>query len=58
MNRNGRRIGAEGYDTSSLLIPAHEYERFTPFEKQFWDIKKDHFDTIVFFKKGKFYEPY
>ncbi|CAM6032008.1 unnamed protein product, partial [Sphagnum compactum] len=30
----------------------------TPFEKQYWEIKKDLFDTIVFFKKGKFYEVY
>ncbi|ADM12392.1 MutS-like DNA mismatch repair protein [Encephalitozoon intestinalis ATCC 50506] len=57
-DRNGRRVGEEGYDPSTLLIPKSEYNRFTPFEKQFWDIKKDHFDTIVFFKKGKFYELY
>ncbi|KMV65222.1 MutS-like mismatch repair ATPase [Encephalitozoon cuniculi EcunIII-L] len=57
-DRNGRRRGDEGYDPSTLLIPEHEYKKFTPFEKQFWDIKKDYFDTIVFFKKGKFYELY
>ena len=32
--------------------------KFTPFEKQFWDIKSKFFDTIVFFKKGKFFELY
>jgi DNA mismatch repair protein MSH6 len=26
------------------------------FEKQFWQIKQDHFDVVLFFKKGKFYE--
>lgn len=57
-DKNGRRVGEEGYDPSSLLIPEWEYNRLSPFEKQFWDIKKDHFDTVVFFKKGKFYELY
>ncbi|KAG5860233.1 DNA mismatch repair protein Msh6 [Encephalitozoon hellem] len=57
-DKNGRKRGDEGYDPSTLFIPRDEYSRLTPFEKQFWDIKKDHFDTIVFFKKGKFYELY
>lgn len=57
-DKNGRRRGSEGYDASSLFIPPHEYRRFTPFEKQFWDVKSEYFDTIVFFKKGKFYELY
>ncbi|AFN83874.1 MutS-like DNA mismatch repair protein [Encephalitozoon romaleae SJ-2008] len=57
-DKNGRKKGDEGYDPSTLLIPENEYNRLTPFEKQFWDIKKEHFDTIVFFKKGKFYELY
>jgi DNA mismatch repair protein MSH6 len=25
---------------------------------QYWDVKRAHFDTVVFFKKGKFYELY
>lgn len=28
----------------------------TPFERQFWDVKRKLFDTIVFFRKGMFYE--
>jgi DNA mismatch repair protein MSH6 len=31
---------------------------FSPFERQYWDIKKKLWDTVVFFKKGKFYELY
>lgn len=32
--------------------------RFSPFEKQYWEIKQHHWNSIVFFKKGKFYELY
>ncbi|KAH8726781.1 muts domain V-domain-containing protein [Phaeosphaeriaceae sp. PMI808] len=31
---------------------------FSPFERQYWEIKSKFWDTIVFFKKGKFYELY
>lgn len=57
-DKNGIRKGDNGYDPTSLYIPQKYYSKFTPFEKQFWDIKKDHFDTVIFFKKGKFYELY
>ncbi|KAG0139481.1 hypothetical protein CROQUDRAFT_54664 [Cronartium quercuum f. sp. fusiforme G11] len=30
----------------------------TPFETQFWEIKQKHFDTVLFFQKGKFSELY
>ncbi len=52
------------------VIPEADKIKLTAFEKQFWDIKKKHFDTVVslslitrahtwiFFKKGKFYELY
>jgi DNA mismatch repair protein MSH6 len=29
-----------------------------PFEKQFWTIKQNHYDTVLFFQKGKFFELY
>jgi DNA mismatch repair protein MSH6 len=57
-DKNGLKRGEEGYDPSTLHIPESAYRKFTPFEKQFWDIKKNYFDAIVFFKKGKFYELY
>ncbi|KAJ1549627.1 DNA mismatch repair protein msh6, partial [Cladochytrium tenue] len=34
------------------------WKKFSPFETQFWQIKSKHWDTIVFFKKGKFFEVY
>lgn len=57
-DKNGVRRGEEGYDCTTLHIPSKYYNKFTPFEKQFWDIKSQHYDTVVFFKKGKFYELY
>lgn len=39
-------------------IPAGSFSKFTDFEKQYWEIKKDLMDVILFFKKGKFYEVY
>ncbi|KAK6089201.1 hypothetical protein P3W45_001828, partial [Vairimorpha bombi] len=54
----GRRIDDKDYDSSTLLITEKQLEKLTPFEQQFWRIKKDYWDTIVFFKKGKFYELY
>lgn len=46
------------YDPRTLYIPKSAWGKFTPFEKQFWEIKCKLFDTMVFFKKGKFYELY
>lgn len=57
-DKNKIRRGEDGYDPTTLYIPSVWYNKFTPFEKQFWDIKKEHFDTVIFFKKGKFYELY
>ncbi|KAJ1907253.1 DNA mismatch repair protein msh6 [Tieghemiomyces parasiticus] len=46
------------YDPRTLYIPPAAWSKFTPFERQFWEIKAKYFDTVVFFKKGKFYELY
>ncbi|OLL23672.1 DNA mismatch repair protein msh6, partial [Neolecta irregularis DAH-3] len=53
-----RRPNHPDYDPRTLYIPPKAWNEFTPFEKQFWEIKSQHFNTIVFFKKGKFYELY
>lgn len=44
------------YDPTSLLVPENEVSRFTATKKQYWSIKSIHFDKIIFFKLGKFYE--
>ncbi|KAL7897129.1 muts domain V domain-containing protein [Trichoderma sp. SZMC 28014] len=46
------------YDPRTLFIPPAAWNKFSPFEKQYWEIKQNLWDTIVFFKKGKFYELY
>ncbi|KAI8389422.1 muts domain V-domain-containing protein [Blakeslea trispora] len=54
----GNRPDSPEYDPRTLYIPPSAWQRFTPFEKQYWEVKHKHWDTIVFFKKGKFYELY
>ena len=46
------------YDPRTVFIPPQAFSDLSPFEKQYWEIKKNFWDTIVFFKKGKFYELY
>lgn len=46
------------YDPRTLYIPPNAWNLFSPFEKQYWEIKCKFWDSIVFFKKGKFYELY
>ncbi|KAJ2159010.1 DNA mismatch repair protein msh6 [Coemansia sp. RSA 552] len=50
--------GEPGYDKRSLYVPPGAWQDFSPFERQYWEIKSKHWDTVVFFKKGKFYELY
>lgn len=46
------------YDPRTIYIPPLAWDKFSPFEKQYWEIKQKFWDTMVFFKKGKFYELY
>jgi DNA mismatch repair protein MSH6 len=46
------------YDPTSVYVPPSAWSKFSAFEKQYWEIKHKLWDTIVFFKKGKFYELY
>lgn len=50
--------GHPEYDPRTVYIPPLAWDKFSPFEKQYWEIKQKFWDTIVFFKKGKFYELY
>ncbi|KAL8801615.1 MAG: hypothetical protein Q9182_004345 [Xanthomendoza sp. 2 TL-2023] len=50
--------GHPDYDPRTLYIPPLAWSNFSAFEKQYWEIKQKFWDTIVFFKKGKFYELY
>ncbi|EKM57980.1 uncharacterized protein PHACADRAFT_116507 [Phanerochaete carnosa HHB-10118-sp] len=57
-DKDGVRPSEPGYDPRTLYIPPKAWKAFTPFEKQFWEIKQNHFDTVLFFQKGKFLELY
>eukprot|EP00762_Andalucia_godoyi_P001324 ANDGO_04803.mRNA.1 DNA mismatch repair protein msh6 len=46
------------FDPRTLYIPPGEFRNLAPFEQQYWSIKREHMDVIIFFKKGKFYELY
>jgi DNA mismatch repair protein MSH6 len=64
----GNLYNSSEYDPRTLHFgPAEEAEickllqmkaGLTPASKQWWDIKSKYFDTILFFKTGKFYEIY
>jgi len=55
----GRRKGVDpDYDRRTILVPQKAKDQFTAFERQFWEIKQYHYDTVLFFQKGKFYELY
>jgi len=54
-DKNMKKIGQEGYDPTSLYIPEHELKGNTAVMRQYWDIKKNHFDKLVAFKLWKFY---
>ena len=53
-----RPLGHTDYDPRTIYIPPKAWAHFSPFETQYWKIKQKFMDTIVFFKKGKFYELY
>ncbi|EIW78648.1 DNA mismatch repair protein Msh6 [Coniophora puteana RWD-64-598 SS2] len=55
-DKDGIKPGEPGYDPRTLYVPKSAWKQFTPFEKQFWEIKQNHFDTVLFFQKGKFLE--
>ncbi|KAJ7074366.1 muts domain V-domain-containing protein [Mycena amicta] len=57
-DKDGKAPGDPSYDPRTLYIPPKAWKEFTPFEKQFWEIKQNHYDTILFFQKGKFLELY
>lgn len=48
--------GHPDFNPGTLYVPPSQ--KFSAFEQQYWDIKKNLWDTVVFFKKGKFYELY
>ena len=55
---DGNPPGHPDHDPRTIYVPPLAWSKFSPFEKQYWEIKQKFWDTVVFFKKGKFYELY
>ena len=55
---DGHMPDSPAYDPRTLHVPREAFNIFSPFEKQYWQIKKHLWDTVLFFQKGKFYELY
>lgn len=53
-----RRQNDEDYDPTSLYVPEDFLNRVTPGMRRWWQLKSKMFDTIIFYKVGKFYELY
>ncbi|KHJ46404.1 MutS domain I protein [Trichuris suis] len=58
MDIERRRPGDPEYDGHTLYVPPSFLKSQTPGHRQWWQMKAANFDTILFFKVGKFYELY
>ncbi|CAI9100302.1 OLC1v1037275C1 [Oldenlandia corymbosa var. corymbosa] len=54
----GRRPGNPLYDKRTLYIPPDALKKMSASQKQYWDVKCQYMDVVLFFKVGKFYELY
>ncbi|XP_018580482.2 DNA mismatch repair protein Msh6 [Scleropages formosus] len=53
-----RRQSDEDYDPTTLYMPEDFLNRSTPGMRRWWQLKSEMFDTVIFYKVGKFYELY
>ncbi|XP_060525908.1 probable DNA mismatch repair protein Msh6 [Cylas formicarius] len=58
MDANRRKISDADYDHHTLYVPTDFLNSLTPAMRQWWLLKSEHFDAVLFFKVGKFYELY
>ncbi|KAI3709518.1 hypothetical protein L2E82_39280 [Cichorium intybus] len=55
---NGRRPNNPLYDKRTLYIPPDVLRMMSASQKQYWSVKSQYMDVLIFFKVGKFYELY
>lgn len=55
---NKNRPDDPNYDERTLYVPEDFLNKQTPAMRQWWLLKSKHFDSVLFFKVGKFYELY
>uniref|UniRef100_I3JU46 DNA mismatch repair protein n=1 Tax=Oreochromis niloticus TaxID=8128 RepID=I3JU46_ORENI len=53
-----RRQTDDDYDPSTLYVPNDFMNEITPGMRRWWQLKSEMFDTVIFYKVGKFYELY
>ncbi|KAA0718310.1 DNA mismatch repair protein [Triplophysa tibetana] len=53
-----RRQSDENYDPATLYVPEDFMNKTTPGMRRWWQLKSEMFDTVLFYKVGKFYELY
>lgn len=57
-DKEGRRPDHPDYDKSTLHVPEKFLNGLSPGVRQWWVLKSDNYDCVLFFKVGKFYELY
>ncbi|KAK9148929.1 hypothetical protein Scep_007686 [Stephania cephalantha] len=57
-DKNGNRPGEVLYDNRTLYIPPGVLGKMSASQKQYWSVKCQYMDVLLFFKVGKFYELY
>ncbi|XP_017019543.1 probable DNA mismatch repair protein Msh6 [Drosophila kikkawai] len=57
-DKAGRRPDHPDYDGSTLHVPEKFLNSLSPGVRQWWVLKSDNYDCVLFFKVGKFYELY
>ena len=55
-DKNGNKPDSPDYDCNTLYVPMEFLKQQSDAMIQFWEFKKEHFDKVIFFKVGKFYE--
>ncbi|CAA7045758.1 unnamed protein product [Microthlaspi erraticum] len=55
---NRRRPDDPLYDRKTLYIPPDVFRKMSASQKQYWSVKSEYMDVVLFFKVGKFYELY
>lgn len=55
-DKQRRRPDHPDYDPTTLFVPEKFMQKQTETQRQWWQIKSDHWDTVLLFKVGKFYE--
>ncbi|XP_010915052.1 DNA mismatch repair protein MSH7 [Elaeis guineensis] len=55
---NRRRPSDPLYDKRTLYLPPDALKKMSASQKQYWSVKCQYMDVVLFFKVGKFYELY